>query len=89
MLAAPRRIADGLAAPEGIAATEQALFVVESGTGQLTRVDRRSGARSSLVTGLDPHEVLLDGVTLDPDGNIYVTAERGAAIWVIGPCGDK
>jgi len=85
VLAAPRQVAEGLEGPEGIAAAAGSLYVIEAGAGRLTRIDLSSGTRAALLTNIETHETLFDGIALDADSRIYLTAKRAAEVWVLDP----
>ena len=93
-LAPPREVASGLAGPEGIAADEGAIYVVEVEAGQVTRLDRESGAATVVVDGLalsGPERRALGGATsvgelagiAVGDGALFVSGYRDNRVYRI------
>lgn len=103
VLSQPRRVARGLASPEGMAVDSQGnLLVVEAGAGRLIRIRRGSGHKEVLARGLDlgvealPGFVptwFFNGVTVGADHSIYVAGDSGRYVYRIShrssspPCG--
>jgi len=83
ILATPMVVADSLQGPEGLAASEEALYVVESDGGRLTRIDRKSGEQTTLMPDLDTSELTFDGVALGSDSRLYVTGGGANTIYVL------
>ena len=82
----PRRVAEGLAGPEGIAAGEDgALYVVEQDAGRVTRVDPETGTTTPVAEGLSLSSLeqksigastavgFLSGIAVG-DGSLYVSS---------------
>ena len=79
------RIATGLSEPEGLTDDiDGNLLVVESGTGELSRIDVLTGEVSLVADGLStgypaapgmPAYWMFSGVDVGPSGNIYVTGD--------------
>ena len=93
----PRLVADGLAAPEGIAAGEDGmLYVVEQEGGRVTQVDPDSGATTPIAAGLvlDSLEQksiggatsvgFLSGIAVG-DGSLYVSSYAENRVYRIDP----
>ena len=93
----PRLVADGLAAPEGIAAGEDGvLYVVEQEGGRVTRVDPETGAATPVADGLvlDSLEQksiggatsvgFLSGIAVG-DGSLYVSSYAENRVYRIDP----
>lgn len=73
-LATREEIAGGLAGPVGLVRMDETtVYVTESVSGALSRIDLATGARTEIAAGLD----LPEGFDLDTDGSI-VLAEVGA-----------
>lgn len=77
----PRVVASGLAAPEGLAVLPSGdLAVVETGTGDVVRVNRTTGEKAVLAAGLSPSVSEgtapalggLNALGLGPSGHLYV-----------------
>ena len=81
VLAEPVVIADGLAAPEGLAvSSDGTLIAAEAGANRLVRIDPASGEIRPIVSGLaldssfvegGPSTWLFSGVAVGPSGTIY------------------
>jgi sugar lactone lactonase YvrE len=82
---APRRVATGLAGPEGLAVAPGggALLVVETAEHRVSRIDLATGAVTPLIDGLDvgrpgpsvaPPIWIFDGIAVGPSGEVYVSA---------------
>ncbi len=94
-LAAPQVVAQGLSYPEGMTLdTDGTLLVVETGTGQLTRIDPATGETSVVEDGLEvglqgpptmPPTYVFNGVDVDDDGNIYVSLDVKNTIEKLSP----
>lgn len=79
-------VASGLIQPEGLAVnTDGSLLVVESGAGQLSRIDPATGEVTVIATGLElgapgvpnyPPTWTFNGVAVGPSGHIYVTGDK-------------
>ena len=93
----PRVVADGLAAPEGIAAGEDGtLYVVEQEGGRVTQVDPETGAATPIAEGLvlDSLEQksigastsvgFLSGIAVG-DGSLYVSSYAENRVYRIDP----
>ena len=82
---ARRVIAKGLDRPQGIAMDGTAVLVVETGKGQLVRIEPRSGAMQviarGLPVGLTNVPITLAGVAVGGDGTLYVTSDVENSIW--------
>ena len=83
-------LAEGLAQPEGLAIDGDRLLVVETGAQQLTAIDLLTGESSPVITGLDYSAPAAEGglpmgqpagVTVGPDGAIYVTDDGVNAVY--------
>lgn len=95
LLTQPITIASGLVAPEGLAVgTENNLLVVESGNGRLSSIDLATGERITLAESLPigipaPEQTLptwiFNGITVDEQGVIYVTADRANQLYRFDP----
>jgi hypothetical protein len=95
VLAEPLLIASGLMAPEGLAVTEEGLLlVVESGAKRLSSIDLETGeviiVAENLALGIAawpgmPPTHLLNGVTVDAAGTIYVTGDIENVLYRITP----
>ncbi len=92
LLDAPRLIAEGLDAPEGLAALpDGGLVVVETGSGNVTRVDVATGETSVLAEGISPSNTVMafypaytpNSVAVAPSGNIYVTSPADGNVYRI------
>jgi len=91
LLAEPKVVATGLAAPEGMAiALDGSLLVVESGAGRLSRIDLNSGKVIPIVEGLElgasgpptmPPIWGFSGVAVGPSGTIYVTGDKADVVY--------
>jgi len=92
---APRVLAEGLALPEGLAATPWGSFVVaESAARRLVEIDPVTGARRVVADNLPiglaagpglPPPYVPTGVAVGPDGSLYVSADRNNAVYRIRP----
>ena len=93
----PRGVADGLAAPEGLAAGDDGmLYVVEQEGGRVTRVDPETGAATPVADGLvlDSLEQksiggatsvgFLSGIAVG-DGSLYVSSYAENRVYRIDP----
>jgi hypothetical protein len=90
-LARPRVVAQGLAAPEGLAvAPGRSLLVVESGAGRLARIDLATGRVSTVADGLAlgaqgiPGLVptwIFNGVAAGRSGAIYVSGDKANVLY--------
>ena len=90
-----KTIAEGLAAPEGLAQTPAGKFIVaETKTRTLTEVDPATGAKrviaSDLPIGFEggpglPPPYLTTGVAVAADGTVYFSADRDSGIYKIKP----
>ncbi|NNE97069.1 MAG: hypothetical protein HKN24_13670, partial [Acidimicrobiales bacterium] len=78
-------VASGLTGPEGLAVDGNRLLVVEEGLDQVSAIDLATGATTPVISGLDlgppPLEGFapfgtITGVTVGPDGAIYVTQDN-------------
>jgi sugar lactone lactonase YvrE len=94
VLTPPRPVASGLAAPEGLAAVDGGLLVVEAGAGRLTRIDLETGAIETVAEGLAlgaapptgaPPMGVFNGVAVGPSGTIYVTGDTANVLYAITP----
>jgi sugar lactone lactonase YvrE len=75
-------IANGLKGPLGLAwAGADAVYVSESGGGQVSRVDLKTGARSVAVSKLEQPE----GVAVAPDGALLVVEVAAKRLTRIDP----
>lgn len=92
LLDAPRVIAEGLDAPEGLAVLPGGdLVVVETGSGTVTRVDVATGTTSVLANEISPAYTVMafypaftpNGVAVAPSGNIYVTSPADGNVYRI------
>jgi sugar lactone lactonase YvrE len=91
LLAEPKVVATGLAAPEGMAiASDGGLLVVESGAGRLSRIDLSSGEVTTIAEGLElgapgpatmPPIWSFNGVAVGPSGTIYVTGDKADVVY--------
>ena len=94
-LPAPKLVAQGLHGPEGMAVdVDGSLLVVESGTGQLSRVQPMTGDVSPVATGLEtglpgsaaaPPTWALSSVAVGQHGTIFVTGDRGNVVYRLSP----
>ena len=93
----PRVVAEGLAAPEGIAAGEDgALYVVEEDAGRVTQVDPETGAATAVADGLTLASLeqksiggstsvgFLSGVAVG-DGSLFVSSYAENRVYRIDP----
>ncbi len=93
----PRLVADGLAAPEGIAAGEDGtLYVVEENAGRVTRIDPETGAATPIADGLTLDSLeqksiggstsvgFLSGIAVG-DGSLYVSSYAENRVYRIDP----
>lgn len=93
VLAQPRLVAEGLAAPGGLAlAPDGSLLVVETGKGRLIAIDPATGEIVTLAGGLAPilggrkgAPPVLTGVAVGPSGAIYVASDGDNTLYRIGP----
>jgi sugar lactone lactonase YvrE len=92
LLDAPLVIAEGLDAPEGLAVLpDGGLVVVETGSGNVTRVDVTTGETTVLAEGISPAYTVFDfypaftpnSVAVAPSGNIYVTSPADGNVYRI------
>jgi sugar lactone lactonase YvrE len=92
LLDAPVVVAEGLDAPEGLAVlADGTLVVVETGSGDVTRIDIATGETTVLAEGISPAYTLADfypaytpsSVAVAPSGNIYVTSPADGNVWRI------
>lgn len=91
LLDAPIVIAEGLAQPEGLAVLPDGdLVVVETGTGDVTRVEAATGQTTvladdiSLAFSLHVYPAWTpNSVAVAPSGNIYVTSPGDGNVWRI------
>lgn len=71
--------------------THSDLVVVETGSGDVTRVDLSTGETTTLAERIRPAHTLADfypaftprGVAVAPGGNIYVTSPADGNVWRI------
>jgi sugar lactone lactonase YvrE len=94
-LPARELVTSGLDEPEGLAAYgDRFLLAVETGAGRLTRIDVLTGRKVVLADELEiglaaapgcPPTWQFNGVTVDPDGRIYVTSDVSNRVYVITP----
>ncbi len=79
----PVVVAEGLDEPEGLALLPDGdLVVVETGSGNVTRIDIATGETTMLAEGISPAYTIADfypaftpnSVAVAPSGNIYVTS---------------
>jgi len=90
-----KTIAQGLAAPEGIAQAPSGKFIVaEAGKRQLTEVDPSNGNQRVIATDLPigfeagpglPPPYITTGVAVAADGTVYFSADRDNGIYKIKP----
>ena len=90
-----KTIAEGLAAPEGLAETPAGKFIVaETAKRQLTEVDPANGNKrviaSDLPIGFEggpglPPPYLTTGVAVAADGTVYFSADRDSGIYKVKP----
>jgi glucose/arabinose dehydrogenase len=90
-----KTIAQGLAAPEGLAQAPSGKFIVaETAKRQLTEVDPSNGNKrviaSDLPIGFEagpglPPPYLTTGVAVAADGTVYFSADRNNGIYKIKP----
>jgi sugar lactone lactonase YvrE len=91
---APRVVADGLNSPEGVTVDRDgSLLVVESGAGQLTRIDPTTGVTSTVASGLATDSQgssalgasELSSVAVDSTGTVFVSAagSQGSVVYRI------
>ena len=83
-------LADGLSSPVGVALDGGRLLVVEEGRDQVSAIDLVSGDVTTVITGLDlgsrvvpgalPNGIF-NGVTVGPNGSIYVSADGANAVY--------
>ncbi len=95
VLPEPKLIAEGLAQPEGMAATPDGrLLVTETGTGRLLAIDLATGAVSTVAVGLgfdtvapegQPPTGIMSSVAVGPSGAIYVTGDEANVVYRIEP----
>lgn len=92
LLDAPLVIADGLDMPEGLALLPDGnLVVVETGSGNVTRIDIATGETTVLAEGISPAYTIADfypgftpnSVAVAPSGNIYVTSPGDGNVYRI------
>jgi sugar lactone lactonase YvrE len=86
-------VAEGLALPEGLALeADGSLLVVETGIGQLSRIDPATGEVTAVAEGLAlgapgpvgmPPTWIFSGVAVGAEGTIYVTGEIGSVVYRI------
>jgi sugar lactone lactonase YvrE len=83
LLDSPVVVVEGLAEPEGLAMLpDGGMVVVETGSGDVTRIDVATGEITALAEGISPASTGLDAlpvwtpnsVAVAPSGNIYVTS---------------
>jgi len=88
----PKLVAQGLAAPEGLAVDRDgSLLVVESGAGRLSRIDSATGKASVVADGLAfeppmpgaPPPTIFNGVAVGPSGAIYVSGAGESVLYRI------
>lgn len=89
-LEAPETVVSGLAGPEGFLVTDRGLVVIEADAGRVTFIDR-DGARTTLAEipigspgapGLPPSQIF-NGVTMDADGNLFISGEADRVLYRI------
>ena len=90
-----KTIAEGLAAPEGLAQAPSGKFIVaEAAKRQLTEVDPANGNKRVIVSDLPigfeagpglPPPYLTTGVAVAADGTVYFSADRDNGIYKIKP----
>ena len=92
LLDEPLVIAEGLAVPEGLAVLPDGnLVVVETGSGNVTRIDVATGETTVLAEGISPAYTIADfypaftpnSVAVAPSGNIYVTSPGDGNVYRI------
>jgi streptogramin lyase len=92
LLDSPLVITEGLDAPEGLALLpDGGLVVVETGSGDVARVDIATGDTTVLAEGISPAYTLADfypaftpnSVAVAPSGNIYVTSPADGNVYRI------
>lgn len=92
VLAQPKILATGLDKPEGMTLDlDGSLLVVETGAQRLIRIDTATGEKQVVVenlavglvapAGTPPTWVALSGVSVDADGNIYLTGDIDNVIY--------
>jgi len=92
---AKSEVASGLLLPEGVAQTPWgSLIVAESAARRLVEIDPSNGSRrtvaDNLPIGLEagpgmPPPYVVTGLSVGPDGSIYMSADRNNAIYRIRP----
>jgi sugar lactone lactonase YvrE len=94
LLAQPRVVATGLAAPAAIAVDRDgSLLVIETAIGRLSRVDPATGHRTTLFTGLTPvpppsqgmSALVGDALAVGGSGTIFVADTSGNRILALSP----
>lgn len=74
-------LASGLIEPSGMVATVGGVYITETGTGSVLRLDPVTGRRSVLVSGLKkPH-----GITLTTTGRLAVLESQAKQITILDP----
>jgi sugar lactone lactonase YvrE len=83
-------LATGLSAPEGLALDGNRLLVVEEGLDQVSAIDLTTSAVRTVIEGLDlgsrvvpaaPPHGIFNGVTVAPNGSIYVSDDGANAVY--------
>jgi glucose/arabinose dehydrogenase len=92
---AKSEVASGLLLPEGVAQTPWgSLIVAETAARRLVEIDPSNGSRrtvaDNLPIGLEagpgmPPPYVVTGLSVGPDGSIYMSADRNNAIYRIRP----
>jgi sugar lactone lactonase YvrE len=89
-LETPEVVASGLAAPEGFVVSAQGIVVVEADPSHLTHI-AADGTRNHLADlpigspgapGLPPSQIF-NGVTMDEDGNLFISGEADRVLYRI------
>ena len=87
-------ITEGLSFPEGMAInTDGSLLIVETGIGQITRVDPISGEKTVWFEGLNvglhssdmPPTFIFNGIAVGSGGEVYVSSDNDNAIYRFWP----
>jgi len=89
-LDAPEIVADNLEAPEGFLVTEKGIVVVEAAAARVVHLDADGNRRiladmpagSPGAPGLPPSQIF-NGITMDADGNLFVTGESARVLYRI------